>query len=77
MISKNTNVTEKAVAQLRAYAKYIDEHVENIIGNIDAPNYIIDSGIRFSFTLLEYENIPLLEVSKQYIVHDAIDGWRS
>lgn len=74
MISKKTNVTDKAVAQLRAYAKYIDEHAENIIGNIDAPNYVLDSGIRFSFTLLEHENIPMLEVSKQYVVLDAIDG---
>lgn len=37
--------TERAVAQLRAYARYIDKHAENIVGDIDKPNYIIEGDI--------------------------------
>ena len=65
--------TDKAVAQLKAYAKYIDEHAENIIGNIDKPNYVTNEGIRISFTLLAYESAPILEVSHDYIVVDAME----
>lgn len=71
------NTTDKAVKQLRAYARYIYEHAEAIIGDIDAPMLVIDDGIRLSFTLFEYESVPILEVSKQLIVLDALDGGRS
>ena len=64
-------ITEKAVAQLKAYARYIDEHAENIIGNIDQPNYVTDGGIDMSFTLLSHESIPTLTVTKEHIVLDA------
>ena len=65
-------ITEKAVAQLKAYARYIDEHAENIIGNIDQPNYVTDGGIDMSFTLLSHESIPTLTVTKEHIVSDAL-----
>ena len=65
-------ITEKAVAQLKAYARYIDEHAESIIGNIDAPNYVTEAGINVSFTLLSYESIPTLTVTKEHIVSDAL-----
>ena len=65
-------ITEKAVAQLKAYARYIDEHAESIIGNIDAPNYVTKAGINVSFTLLSHESIPTLTVTKEHIVSDAL-----
>ena len=65
-------ITEKAVAQLKTYARYIDEHAESIIGNIDAPNYVTEAGINVSFTLLSYESIPTLTVTKEHIVSDAL-----
>ena len=65
-------ITEKAVAQLKAYARYIDEHAESIIGNIDAPNYVTEAGINVSFTLLSHESIPTLTVTKEHIVSDAL-----
>ena len=65
-------ITEKAVAQLKAYARYIDEHAENIIGNIDAPNYVTEAGINVSFTLLSHESIPTITVTKEHIVSDAL-----
>ena len=71
------STTDKAVKQLRAYARYIYENAESIIGNIDAPILVTDDGIRLSFTLLEHESIPTLEVSKQFIVLDTLDGGRS
>lgn len=65
--------TEKAVAQLKAYGQYIVDNAETIISNIDEPTYVIDSGIRISFTLLERDNAPILEVSHDYIVIDAME----
>ena len=65
-------ITEKAVAQLKAYARYIDEHAESIIGNIDAPNYVTEAGINVSFTLLSHESIPTITVTKEHIVSDAL-----
>ena len=65
-------ITEKAVAQLKAYARYIDEHAESIIGNIDQPNYVTEEGIDVSFTLLSHESIPTLTVTKEHIVSDAL-----
>ena len=64
-------ITEKAVAQLKAYARYIDEHAESIIGNIDAPNYVTEAGINVSFTVHSYESIPTFTVTKEHIVLDA------
>lgn len=76
-IKSKTSVTDNAVMQLKAYGKYIYEHAENIVGNIDKPNYVIEGGIRISFTLLSHDHIPILEVSKECIVTDALDeGWK-
>lgn len=69
------SVTEKAVAQLRAYARYIDEHAENIIGDIDRPNYVTESGIRLSFTLLEHDAVPTIDVTKEYIATNVIEAY--
>ena len=67
------DATEKAVKQLKAYGEYIYDHAENIIGNIDKPNYVIDGGIRISFTLLEHDRIPIIDVHKEYIVLEATE----
>ncbi len=68
------NATERAVKQLRAYAKYMDENAEDIIGNIDKPMYVMQSGLRFSFTLEDYETAPTLILEKEYLVLDAMGG---
>lgn len=68
-----TSATEKAVKQLKAYGKYIYNHAENIVGDIDAPNYVTEDGIRISFTLLEHDRIPTLDVSKEHIMIDALE----
>ena len=68
------SITEKAVAQLRGYARYLDENAENIIGNIDAPTWMTEGGITISFTLGERDRVPTLEVDKEYIVLDAMGG---
>ena len=67
------SITDKAVAQLRAYANYIHDHAENIIGDIDAPNYVTESGISISFSLMEHDSVPTLHVSKEHIVIDALE----
>ena len=67
------NATKKAVAQLRAYARYIDEHADNIIANIDDPDYVTEGGIRISFTLLERDRVPTITVTKEHIVLDAVE----
>jgi len=69
------SATEKAVAQLRAYGHYIADHAENIVGNIDKPNYVTEGGIRVSFTLMEHDRVPVIDVNKEYIVLDAVGKW--
>lgn len=71
-----TSATEKAVIQLKAYGRYIYNHAENIVGDIDKPNYVTEGGIRISFTLLEHDRILKLDVSKEHIVIDALEGLR-
>lgn len=71
-----TDATEKAVKQLKAYGKYIYDHAENIVGNIDKPTWVTEGGIRIAFTLLEHDGIPTLDVSKEYIVTDALEVTR-
>lgn len=66
------STTEKAVAQLKAYGGYIIEHAENIIGDIDIPNYIAKSGVTISFTLLESDAPPLLHVAKDFVVVEVV-----
>ena len=70
---KKRTITGKAVYLLREYARYIDEHAEALIGDIDQPNYITGDGIRLSFTLLENDAIPTLKVEKMHIVLGAIE----
>lgn len=72
---REKTATERAVAQLRAYGHYIADNAEGIIGNIDKPNYVTDGGIRISFTLLEHDSIPTLDVSKEHVVLDALGVW--
>ena len=72
-VADDNAITDKAVKQLKAYAKYIDEHAENIIGNIDKSNWVTDGGIRMMFTLMEHDSVPTLTVEKEYIVLDAVE----
>ena len=70
---EQSNITEKAVKQLRAYAKYMYDNAEAIIGNIDKPNYVTEGGIDLSFTLLERNSVPVIRFSKECIVLDALE----
>lgn len=64
--------TDKAVAKLRSYAKFMNDNAEQIIGSIDNPTWVTEGGIRFSFTLADREHVPIISVTKDYIVTDAI-----
>ncbi len=63
--------TEKAVKQLRAYARYLDEHAENIIGDVDDPNYVAEGGIHISFDLMDRNAAPTVNVCKEHMVLEA------
>lgn len=71
--AQTITATEKAVRQLKAYGRYITTHAENIVGNIDRPNYVLESGIRISFTL-DCNSWPVLEVNHEYLV-PYMDNW--
>lgn len=71
-----TAATEKAVALLKAYGRYIVDHAENIIGNVDPPNYVTEDCLRVSFTLADHDSVPTVEVTKEYIVIDALEVGR-
>lgn len=59
--------TSKAVYRLREYARYLDEHAEALIGDIDPLNYIIEDGIKVSFTI-SYGKVPHVNIEKEYLV---------
>ena len=61
--------SEQAAAQLREVADYLSNNAEAIVGDIDSI-YVLEGGLRISFTLLENQSIPTLEVSKECIVYE-------
>lgn len=65
-LTKRTT-TGKAVHLLREYARYLDEHADALIGDIEPPNYITDGGIKVSFTLCLRE-FPHVSIEKEYLV---------
>ena len=67
------SMTDKAVAMLRGYARFLDSHAENIIGNIDKPNYVTSGGIKVSF-VLDLESVPTVEVTKEHIALEAMEA---
>ena len=71
-----TNTTEKAVALLKAYGRYIVDHAESMVGDVDPPNYVTEDCLRVSFTLADYNSVPTVEVTKEYIVIDALEVGR-
>lgn len=73
-MTDSKTATEKAVAQLKAYAKHMYDNAEGIIGDIDKPNYVAEGGIRVSFTLLEDDVAPTLCVDMNYLVLDALEA---
>ena len=70
-----TSATEKAVKQLKAYGQYIVDNAETIVSDIDQPTWVTEGGIRIAFTL-EHGSVPILEVSHEYIVLDALEVTR-
>lgn len=64
---KRRTPTGRAVHVLREYARYIDEHAEALVGDIDPPNYVAAGGIHVEFDIREDE-LPNVTVSKNYLV---------
>lgn len=64
---KKRTATGRAAHLLREYARYIDEHAEAIVGDIDAPNYVTEDGISVRFILSENE-FPTMSVEKRFLV---------
>lgn len=67
---KRRTPTERAVHVLREYARYIDEHADALIGDIDPPNYVAEGGIHVEFDLRDDE-LPNVTVSKNYLVFNS------
>ena len=67
------SATDRAVRILRAYAAYLDEHAENIIGDIDSPNYVTEGGIRVSFVVNLHDKLPVVTVTKEHLPLNVAD----
>lgn len=67
------HATDRAVRILRAYAAYLDEHAENIIGDIDSPNYVTEGGIRVSFVVNPHDEPPVVTVTKEHLPLNVAD----
>ena len=74
----SSNPSEKrstawAIRILRAYAAYLDEHAENIIGDIDKPNYVANGGIKVSFVIVPDNEPPIVTVTKEYLPLNVVE----
>lgn len=67
--STKKGITERAVVQLREYARYIDENAENIVGSIDEPTWVEEDGIKVSF-IVTVTGMPVLHVEHGWVVID-------
>ena len=64
--------TERAVKQLRDIARYLDEHAEAIVGDMDNV-YILEGGLRVSFPLLDDASVPTLTVTHEHLVYRSVN----
>ena len=62
------SISALAARRLRETARFMDEHAESLVGDLDGI-YVLDGGLRFSFTLLDEEVVPTITVTKEAIVH--------
>ena len=69
MTQDTRTTSEQAAERLREVARYIDAHAESLVGDLDGV-YVIEGGLRFSFTLSHGQSIPTIEVAKEYIVYE-------
>ena len=64
-----TPTSERAAEQLREVARFMDANAESLVGDLDSV-YVLDTGLRFAFVLLEHGSIPTIEVTREVIVHE-------
>lgn len=64
-----TPMSERAAEQLREVARFMDANAESLVGDLDSV-YVLDTGLRFSFVLLEHGTIPTIEVTREVLVHE-------
>ena len=69
MTSDTRTTSEKAAEKRRDVARYLDAHAESLVGDLDSI-YVIEGGLRFSFTLEDCECIPTIEVTRECIVYE-------
>jgi len=71
-LSNDKPTTDRAVAQLREIAHYLDEHAESIVGDMDNV-YILEGGLRVSFPILDDASIPTLTVTREHLVMREVE----
>lgn len=69
MIATERTTTEKAAEELRKVARYLEANAEALVGDCDSV-FVLDTGLRVSFTLLEHDSIPTVTVTRECIVVD-------
>lgn len=70
--SDERTTTQKAAEELRQVARYVDRHAESLVGDMDGI-YVLEGGLRVSFTLLEHASIPTITVSRECLVYERRD----
>jgi len=64
-----TPTSERAAEQLREVARFMYTNAESLVGDLDSV-YVLDTGLRFSFVLLEHDTIPTIEVTREVLVYE-------
>ena len=68
--TKRVDATVEAIEQLREVGRYIEKNAPALIGDITGL-YVLEDGIKITCTLSPRVAIPIVEVSKAYIVTGA------
>lgn len=68
------NLTAKAASQLREVAAFLDRNAEALVGDMDS-TYVLDTGLRFEFYVLERDSIPTVKVTKVHYVMGKEASW--
>ena len=59
------NLTARAASQLHEVAEFLDRNAEALVGDMDG-TYVVDTGLRFEFSILERDSIATVKVTKEH-----------
>ena len=71
---KRPDISELAVAVLKAYGQFIIDHAETMVGDIGPEEWVAEDGLRVSFTVsTDPYKIPVVSVVHERLAIEVAD----